>query len=60
MNFLRRLFHRHKFEPFELLWADEPQTYVEPRSPVAVWYVGYKCACGRTGYAVPLEKADTK
>ena len=60
MNFLRRLFHRHNFEPFELLWADEPKTYVEPRAAAAVWYVGYKCRCGDTGYEVPLEKAEPK
>ena len=61
---LHRLFRRHKFQPFELVWENAPVTSSDgsppalssdPKAP-KVWYVGYVCSCGEPGFMVgPID-----
>ena len=56
---LRKLFHEHKFEPFELMEDylpvvgpdGKPLQQVRDEGP-KVWYVGYRCRCGDAGYRI--------
>lgn len=64
---MRRLIHRlfpsrHTFQPYELMEEGRPTTLSDgTRGPdpnphaAKVWYVGYRCRCGESGFMVPID-----